>query len=193
MLPRQRLVPFALAAAAAVAVLLGGCSSGSDGTAAAVSPGTSSTAQVATSSAADTRSTGSVAGTADTTGSTADTSGSVAGTFSNAARTSGSKVFAEPAECASIAQKYGSVSSAMMPVLQGRTGPTPFDAEALVAAVDAGTMGTIPAEVAPDFAAFKTAGEQLRGKDLTAAATVLDGPDMSKAALHIEKFLSDHC
>lgn len=158
MSPRPRLVPLALAAAAAV--LLGGCSGGSTATAGATAPAAATTAQLATSSAAD---------------------------------AAGSKVFAEPTECGSIAQKYGSVSSAMMPVLQGRSGPTPFDAEALVAAVDAETMGTIPAAVAPDFAAFKAAGQQLRDKDLTAAAALLDGPQMSKAAADIEKFLSDHC
>lgn len=190
MSPRQRLVPFALAVAAGTVVLLGGCSSGSSGAAAAgaTSPNTASSTQSATSPTADV--TGSVT---DATDTSADTSGSAADTSGGAADTSGSKVFAEPTECGSIAQKYGSVSSAMMEVLQGKTGPTPFDAEALIQAVDAETMGAIPVEVAPDFAAFKAAGEQLRGKDLSAAAALLNGPEISKAAGHLDQFLSDHC
>jgi hypothetical protein len=78
-------------------------------------------------------------------------------------------------------------------VLQGQTGSTPFDADQLVTAVDADTMGTIPAQLNPDFSAFKTAAVQLRGKDLTAAAALLNGPDITKATSDIEKFLSDHC
>lgn len=168
MSPRRRPVPAALAA---TVVFLAGCSSSSTGTAApaATTPAPTGSVEVAASPAP------------------------TASTVSRVTSTSGSKVFAEPTECGSIAQKYGSISSAMMPVLQGKTAPTPFDADTLVQAVDAGTMGTIPAEVAPDFAAFKSAAEQLRGKDLTAAATVFNGPEMSTAAAHIEKFLSDHC
>ena len=105
----------------------------------------------------------------------------------------GDKVPAEPAECASIAQKYGAVINAILPVLQGKTGSTPFDADQLAQALKASTMGTIPAELNSDFTAFASAAAQLRGKDLTAAAGVLNGPDITAATDHIDKFLSDHC
>lgn len=186
MSPRSRHLPAVLAAA--VVVFLGGCSSGGSGTtASAATAAATSSAAVATTSAAgaNTSASAETSASADDTSSTADAS--------STAGTPGSKVFAEPTECASIAQKYGSISSAMLPVLQGQTGSTPFDADQLMTAVDADTMGTIPAQLNPDFAAFKTAAGQLRGKDLTAAATVLNGPDITKATSDIEKFLSDHC
>jgi hypothetical protein len=185
MSPRPRPIPAVLAVAAAAALFLGGCSSSGGGAAApaGATPASSSSAPAATS-AADSA--------AIDPGSSA-TDASSAATDASSSSASGSKVFAEPTECASIAQKYGSVSAAILPVLQGKTGPTPFDADALVQAVTADTMGTIPAQLDPDFAAFKTAAEQLRGKDLTAAAAVFDGPELSKATTNIEKFLSDHC
>lgn len=97
------------------------------------------------------------------------------------------------AQCASVASTYGGVVNAILPVLQEKTGPTPFDAEALSQATKVDTMANVPAELTPDFAAYTAAAEQLRGKDLTAAAAVLNGPEVTKAGDHINQFLSDHC
>ncbi len=171
---RRRLTPCLLAATTA-ALLLGGCSSGSGATAAPAATTATATSTPSSDNAAE-----SAAGD-DTSAATATES------------TEGSKVFAEPAECASIAQTYGAVVSAMLPVLQGKTGSTPFDAEGLGRAVKGNTMGTIPKDLTPDFATFTAAAEQLRGKDLTAAAAVLNGPEVTEASNHINKFLSDHC
>ena len=182
MSPRRRLVPALLAGAATAAVLLAGCSSSGGTTASAATGSATSSAPAAATSSA-----GGAADPAAAKSSAGGATDPVTGT------SPGSKVFAEPTECGSIAQKYGSISSAMLPVLQGKTGPTPFDADQMVQAVSADIMGTIPAELTPDFAAFGTAAEQLRGKDLTAAAALLNGPQVSKATANIEKFLSDHC
>lgn len=181
MSPRRRLVPSVLAAAAAACLLLGGCSSTGSRAAAPSTPAPvpTSSARPTTSEAATT-----ISGAAtSTTATDATTSESM----------SGEKVYASPAECLSVAQIYGAVTSAILPVLQGRTGPTPFDAEQLSQALSMTTAGTVPAELNPDFAAFQNAAEQLRGKDLTAAAQVLNGPDVTTASNHVDKFLSDHC
>lgn len=95
--------------------------------------------------------------------------------------------------CASVAQKWGAVTNAIIPILQGTTGPTPFDADKLSTALAAKTMGVIPAELDPDFAALTTAAQQLKGKDMTAASAAFNGPELTKATGDIDKYLSDHC
>lgn len=187
--PRRRPVPAACrsvsitAAALVAALLLAGCSSSTSATATSSSP--------AAITSATTRS----AETFDAAPSVA--APSVPGSAGDATITStssaGDKTPAEPAECASIAQKYGAIISATLPILQGKTGPAPFDADGLAKAVDASTMGTIPAELEPDFATFKNAAQQLVGKDLSAAAEVINGAEITKATSNIDQFLSDHC
>lgn len=202
MSPRRRPTPSLFAVAAAAALLLAGCSTGTSGTATS-SPapvaGTSATAAAASPTAAPVSSTG--AGSIATDSSTAAgqtmTSAPASTSESTPVSTSGSAgghlAPAEPAQCASATQVYGAIVNATLPILQGKTGPEPFDADQLTKALNVSTVGTLPAELAPDFAAFKTAADKLKGKDLTAAADLLNGPEITKASTDIDKFLSDHC
>ena len=185
MFSRRRSVPLVLAVTAAAAVVLGGCS-GSSG---AVHSGTATGAPATSRAAIDVADSG--AGSA--AGGAPAPAPDPASTQAQAQATLRSKVFAEPAACASVAQAYGAVLSAMLPVLQGGTGSTAFDADKLDQALAAPTMGTIPAELAPDFAAIAAAAERVHGEDLTAAAAVLNGPEVTAATDHIDTFLSDHC
>ncbi len=99
---------------------------------------------------------------------------------------------ASAADCANTAFAYGAVTNSILPVLQQKTGPTPFDAQPLIKAATAG-KSSVPTELASDFTVFEKAGQQLVGKDLTAAGTVLNGPEVSKAMAHIDSFLTNRC
>lgn len=203
MSPRLRLTPCLLAAATVATLLFSGCSSSDSGIAA---PSTSSAVATSSVSAATSSATVGSNGAADTVAATAESSGSLTESSGSATTSAsgvdagsstesvaGSKQQADPVACASTAQLYGAVINATLPVLQGKTGPTPFDAEKLSTALSTTTMGTVPAELDPSFAALKTAAEQLKGKDLTAAAALFDAPALTKATGNIEKYLSDHC
>lgn len=50
-----------------------------------------------------------------------------------------------------------------------------------------------PAELVPDFTVIEKDGQQLVGKDLTAAGALLKGPEFSKALGAINKFITDRC
>lgn len=169
---RRRPIPSTLAATAAAALLFSGCSSSSGAAAPSVGTSTLSTSSV------------------QAAGSSAPTT---TGDVSTSESTAGSQVDADPVACASLAQKWGAVTIAILPILQGTTGPTPFDADKLSAALSAKTMGVLPVELDPDFAALTTAAGKLKGKDLTAAAAAFDGPELTKATGDIDKYLSDHC
>lgn len=197
MTPRRRTTPAVLAAGAAAVLLVAGCSSSSGSAAPSVTSSPPTTAaSAATPAPAPVASVPTAAVSAATSAAAVPAVSPTAGTGSSettGGSSSADRTPPDPVECASVAQAYGAIINATMPVLQGRTGPEPFDADALAKALDIDTMGDLPAELAPDFAAFKSAVGQLRGKDLTAAAALLNGPEMTKASNDIDKYVSDRC
>ena len=204
---RRRPIPSVLIAAVAAALLLAGCSSSTGGSAtsggstppattSATTPAQTPSSTVAdpaesTTSAASTSGGASVPGSADASAGTSPADSSPSADSSSSA--GGKQEPADPATCASVAQVYGAIINATLPILQGKTGPEPFDAQALSDALKIKTMGTLPPELAPDFAAYQSAAEQLRGKDLSAAAALLNGPELTKASGDIDKYTSDRC
>ena len=73
-----------------------------------------------------------------------------------------------------------------------KTGAAPFDAQALIKAATDGEK-SVPAELVPDFALFLKDGQQLIGKDLTAAGALLKGPEFTNALADVNKFVTNRC
>ena len=73
-----------------------------------------------------------------------------------------------------------------------KTGPAPFDAQVLIKAATDGAK-SVPAEPVPDFTLFEKDGQQLVGKDLTAAGAMLKGPEFTKALADVNKYVTDRC
>ena len=201
---------------AAVTLLLAGCSSSSSGSASSTttSPATAAVTSVAAQpSSAPTAQTSAGASTGATSASgsaavaasgpataSALSSGPAAQDSptpaSGSAAGDATAVFgasASPDDCIHVSAASLAIGEAIDgPVVLSKTGPDPFEAQALIKAATDGEK-SVPAELVPDFALFEKDGQQLVGKDLTTAGALLKGPEFTNALAEVNKFITDRC